>query len=583
MTFSVYLCSRKRQEAKSMHITPYYKYTRTRKTLLLCLLVLMLKPAQLQAKHTTPPNDTTSSAPLLFTQEEPSPKREIRAVWVTTLFGLDWPKTRAISETSREAQKQELCQLLDRLKAININTILFQTRVRGSVIYPSEIEPWDGALTGVIGRDPGYDPLQFAIEETHRRGMEFHAWVVTIPCFKVAVAKQMGSKSVLNTHPDLCRKHGDTYYLDPGLPGTADYLQRICHEIASRYDIDGLHFDYIRYPENASSFDDASTYRKYASKATTKTEWRRNNITHIVRSIYEDIHKLKPWVRISSSPVGKYADVSRYSSRGWNARDAVFQDAQEWLRRGIHDILFPMMYFDGNHFYPFAADWQEQRSGRLVAPGLGVYFLHPKEKDWPLGTIIRQLYYLRNQGLSGQAYFRSNFLTDNTKGLYDYLPRDFYAFPALPPACTWLDSISPRQPEDLHLVTSASGISKLAWAAPKDAAKTEKAGLRYNIYASDQWPVDTEKAENLVATCLTDNHFTINLLHAVRSHLYFAVTALDRCGNESAPAQLSTSPEHIPSTKLHLDRNGHVLDLVKRPLPPSSPQGKKKSKSFNKK
>ena len=492
------------------------------------------------------------------------PKRELRAVWLTVLNNLDWPTTRATSAASRERQQQELCTILDQLKAAGINTVLLQTRVRGSVIYPSAIEPWDGALTGTIGRDPGYDPLQFAIQETHRRGMELHAWVVTIPCFKMAVARQMGPHSVLKTHPELCRRHGDTYYLDPGLPGTAEYLTAICREIVERYDVDGIHFDYIRYPEGAASFSDASTFKKYAPKGVSKATWRRDNITRIVRMIYKEVHARKPWVRISSSPVGKYAAVSRYSSRGWNARDAVHQDAQGWLREGIHDLLFPMMYFDGDHFYPFAADWQEQSAGRLVCPGLGIYFLHPRERNWPLSVIRRQLHFLRSEGLPGQAYFRSRFLTDNVKGIYDYLRRDFYAFPALPPACTWLDSVPPPAPRHGRIERVADGLSLITWETPESPDNPESPDksetLRYNLYASREWPVDITSARNLVAPLLPEPRFTIDAVYATLSGLHFAVTAIDRCGNESEALQLTKTPPSFmtPQRSLHIGRSGQL-------------------------
>jgi uncharacterized lipoprotein YddW (UPF0748 family) len=473
------------------------------------------------------------------------------------------------------------------------------------VIYPSAIEPWDVALTGAFDRDPGYDPLSFAIEETHRRGMELHAWVVTIPAFKQAVAKQMGSRGLLKTHPELLRKHADMYYLDPGLPATADYLLRICHEIVSRYDVDGLHFDYIRYPENATSFNDGATFKRYAAKGVGKATWRRDNITRIVRRIYEDVKAVKPWVRISSSPVGKYADVSRFPSRGWNARDAVHQDAEGWLRMGIHDILFPMMYFDGNHFYPFAADWQEQSAGRHVVPGLGIYLLHPHERNWPLSAIERQLHFLRAEGLAGQCYFRSRFLTDNIKGIYDELHNHFYAFPALPPACTWLDCIPPSRPgcpspgghssgspspgspssgspspvpspvREGSKVTSgvtqsplpnrggagggASGAATLTWQPSTDNLP---GGVRYNVYASNKWPVDTSNPQNLIASLLQEPRFSYDLVYATLAQLHFAVTAIDRCGNESAPLQLTTtspSPAKITPRSLHLSPSGQLI------------------------
>lgn len=467
--------------------------------------------------------------------EAEAPKHELRAVWVTTLSGLDWPRTKATSPQSIERQKQELRQLLDQLQSCHINTVLLQTRVRGSVIYPSSTEPWDQCLTGSYDRSPGYDPLAFAIEETHRRGMELHAWIVTIPAFKVEVVKRMGNKSLLKTHPELLRKHQGQYYLDPGMPGTADYLSRMVNEVVERYDIDGIHFDYIRYPEQANSFPDGTTYKKYGN-GKNKAQWRRDNVTRIVRRIYGEVKAKKPWVVMSCSPVGKYRDTRRYSSRGWNAYDAVNQDAQGWLREGIQDALFPMMYFTGDHFYPFAADWQEGCYGRAVAPGLGIYLLHPQERNWTLQEISRQLHYIRQQGLAGQAYFRSKFLTDNTKGLMDYLRQTFYAYPALPIQYTWNDSIAPAAPTGFSQEELPDGMTLLRWNA--DTLENGNGGVRYNVYASRQKPVDTKRAENLVATLLPTPEYSYSRLSLLLNGVHLAVTAVDRSGNESEAAQL---------------------------------------------
>ncbi|MBQ8050834.1 MAG: family 10 glycosylhydrolase [Bacteroidaceae bacterium] len=479
-----------------------------------------------------------------------APKRELRAVWVTTLSGLDWPRTKATSKAGIERQKQELCELLDQLKATNVNTVLLQTRIRGSLIYPSQLEPWDICLTGQYDKHPGYDPLQFAIEETHRRGMELHAWVVTIPAFKIEVAKKMGKKSLLSTHPSLLLKHNGQYYLDPGQPGTADYLSAILADFIDRYDVDGIHFDYIRYPENANTFPDGASYQKYGQKQP-KAQWRRDNITRIVRRLYGEVKARKPWVVMSSSPVGKYRDTRRYSSKGWNAYDAVHQDAQGWLREGIQDALFPMMYFTGDHFYPFAADWQEGTYGRYVAPGLGIYFLHPGEKNWNLSVITRELCYLRQEGLAGQAMFRARFLTENTKGLRDYLQHTFWAYPALPPRYTWTDSIAPHAPEGFTVEQTDNQTSVLHWSVPQDEAT--RGGLRYNIYASTTYPVSTTP-ENLVAMLQPEPRYTFNRLTTRLFGLHLAVTAIDRSGNESPAAQLelprSRVPQRIPLNPL---------------------------------
>lgn len=468
----------------------------------------------------------------LFSPAHPAPKREVRGVWLTTLGGLDWPKTKATSPSRMEQQKQELREILDLYQACHINTVFLQTRVRGSVIYPSRIEPWDVALTGQYDKNPGYDPLAFAIEEAHHRGMELHAWVVTVPCFKIAQGKRIGKKSLLNTHPSWLKKHADSYYLDPGLPGVANYIADICQEIAEHYDVDGIHFDYIRYPENPESFPDAATYKKYG-KGQTKRDWRRDNITAIARTAYRRIKGVKPWIRVSCSPVGKYQDVARYSAKGWAALTTVYQDAQGWLREGIMDMLCPMMYFQGNHFYPFAADWQEQSFGRIIAPGLGIYFMSPREKDWEWGVIQRELCYIRQQGLGGQAYFRSQFLTDNTKGIYDYLKNDFYPYPALTPAMTWLCDTPPQAP---HITGQqrVDGVKEhLAWSQVR--GKHGEA-CRYVLYASKSTPIDITDPANIVLVT-ESNEYTYNLLSRTLYGLHMAVTALDRFGNESQPTE----------------------------------------------
>ncbi len=447
-----------------------------------------------------------------------APKYEVRAVWLTTFGGLDWPRNKANTEAGRLAQQQELCDILDRLQQDGINAVYMQTRIRGAVIYPSAIEPWDGALTGRYDKDPGYDPLQFAIEECHRRGMECHAWVVAIPAFKIKDAKALGKRSLLRTHPKLLYKHNGSYYLDPSLQGSADYLESICREIAGKYDIDGIHFDYIRYPEKTQK---------------TRSDWRRDNITRIVRQLYKAIKEEKPWIRVSCSPVGKYRDVSRYSAKGWNAYNAVYQDAVLWMKEGIMDMISPMMYFRGNDFFPFAADWQEQSHGKVIAPGLGIYFLDPKEKDWSLSEVTRELRFIRQMGLGGAAYFRTRFLLDDVKGLETWLRNHYYTTAALMP---------PLVNEELKNEELKNEELKNVECSRKSALTNEglsggKRTPRYVLYASDTYPVDTENPENIVRVFWGE--VTYNTLAARLFGKHLAVTRLDDFGNESAPTELT--------------------------------------------
>ena len=173
--------------------------------------------------------------------EKEHPLRETRAVWLTTIGGLDWPRIKATDTASRERQKQELIRILDNYQRANINTVIFQTRVRAALLYPSKIEPWELSLTGKHGMSPGYDPLAFCIEECHKRGMELHAWVVCIPIGTQERQRGYGAASIMKKHPELVKTaKGGEMFMIPGKPETADYIASICKEIVENYDVDGI-------------------------------------------------------------------------------------------------------------------------------------------------------------------------------------------------------------------------------------------------------------------------------------------------------------------------------------------------------
>ncbi len=483
---------------------------------------------------------TAGNAPTFSTHSPATePLHEVRAVWLTTIGGIDWPHTYANTTSAMLAQQRELCDILDRLASANINTVIIQTRVRATTIFPSDMEPWDGCLSGKPGLSPGYDALAYAINECHKRGMKVHAWVVTIPCGKWNGA---GCKNLRKTHPQLLRKIGEDGFMNPENPGTADYLARFCGNLVSNYDIDGIHLDYIRYPD---------TWGKISSK-----ERGREHITRIVRAIAAEVRERKPWVQLSCSPVGKYADTKRQSSRGWNARDIVCQDVALWLKEGLMDAIYPMIYFRNEHFYPFAIDWQERSQGKIVAPGLGIYFMHPREKNWPITDITRQLHVLRQYGM-GNCMFRSKFFTDNTKGLYNYYADGYATMPALQPAMTWLNNSVPTKPS--HVSFTGSVVS---WGGKvKEFYSSIVQDVTYNLYGSDVIPVDVNKAENLLAANLTDTQINIGNAGSIR---YFAVTATDRYGNESKPSFSYTSDQeeqNVPSAPTMLPYSNGVVTL----------------------
>ena len=455
-----------------------------------------------------------------FYAVNPNPKYEVRAVWLTTIGGIDWPHSYAQSERSAEKQKEELRAILDRLQKANINTVLLQTRIRATTIYPSQYEPWDGCLSGFPGKSPGYDALQFAIDECHKRGMEVHAWVVTIP---VGKWNSYGCRQLRKRFPRLIKRIDQDGYMDPEATQTGCYLAEMCREIVQRYDVDGIHLDYIRYPE---------TWKFRISK-----DQARGNITRIVEKIHQAVKKEKPWVKMSCSPIGKFDDLSRYWSHGWNAYTKVAQDAQAWLKDGLMDELFPMMYFRGDQFFPFAIDWKKHSYGKIIAPGLGIYFLDPKEGKWNISDITSELYHLRNIG-EGHAFFRNKFLLDNHQGVYDFVSAHFNRYPALVPPMTWESNKRPQQPVTL-CIEENEGTTTLRWDNSllyEDGTAIKTPSIYNNVYASKEYPVDVHDARNLILTRTTRRQLTTR---TGNTPTYYAVTTTDGFGNESRAKQLS--------------------------------------------
>ena len=500
----------------------------------------------------------TEKAPYLYEKEHPL--RETRAVWLTTIGGLDWPRIKATDSFSRERQKQELIHILDQYKRANINTVIFQTRVRAALLYPSKIEPWELSLTGKAGQSPGYDPLAFCIEECHKRGMELHAWVVCIPIGTQERQRGYGSASLVKKHPELVKTaKGGEMFMIPGKPETADYIASICKEIVENYDVDGISLDYIRYPESIYNFSDENLYPR--SSSMSKADWKRENITRIVRRVHDVVKPIKPWVKLSSSPIGKYRDTSRYSAGGWNGYNAVWQDPVLWLKENWQDMLFPMMYFTGNNYYPFLYQWLENAHGHPICPGLGIYFLDPREGRWTLNEVRAEMHSARNSGIGGIAFYRGEFLTNNCKGIYDTTCEEFFPYPALTARMTWMgDTLAPAAPTSLNY---ENGI--LHW------QPSQSTHILYNIYGSNLYPVDITKAENLLAVNLRDTQWQLNARAQKVRH--YAVTAIDRFGNES-PALQEVQPTFEPPKHIN------VPQLINRDVKGSkkASTGKKKNK-----
>lgn len=487
------------------------------KCLIVGLLWLMVPTGRISAQFSlSVPDSTRTAFPL---------PRAYRAVWFTTLGGLDWPSAPATNASSRARQQADLCRQFDQLKAAGINTILFQTRLRGTVAYRSELEPFDYVFAGKSCADPGYDPLAFAVEQAHRRGMELHAWVVAFPVCRLSDMKSLGAKALPRLHPELCYKSQELYLMDPGQPGTADYLARLCVEIASRYEVDGIHLDYIRYPENGIRFDDRHTYQRYG-KGTPLKQWRRENVSHVVETVAEAVRAVRPDIRMSCSPVGKYDDTARYSSKGWNAFTAVCQDPVEWVEKGWMDVLFPMMYFDGDNFYPFLFDWKERVGANHIAPGLGLYQIDRREGNRTLTSLTRQTFVIEQQRLAGFAFFRTRFLLANTKGCYDFY-RGLYGQTAVLPPAKQFGLPEKPLPRPSATIRQVGHSLQFAWSPRYDA---DGHRLWVNIYRIDP------AGPTLLQSRIEASTHRLEVALPQMMHCCYALTFYDRYGRESEPA-----------------------------------------------
>ncbi len=466
---------------------------------------------------------------LPFYAVEP-PKTEIRAVWLTTVYGLDWPKKTAITAIEVENQKNDLIKMLDRLEEANFNMVFMQVRLRGDLIYRSAIEPFSRVFTGENNQKPDYDPLRFVIDECHKRGMECHAWFVTFPLGSEQGVRLQGNTSVVKKRPELVKKHRGEWYLDPGVPETTDYILSLVRELVSSYDIDGIHFDYIRYPDQAKSFPDKSLHNKYG-KGLSLADWRRANINRLVTRVYDEIKKMKPWVQVSSSPLGKYNRIERVPNAEGTAYETVFQDPRQWMEEGKQDMIVPMMYYLHDDFFPFVDNWANNCNGRLVVPGLGAYRMDEREGGWTINDITDQIDYSRYYGGAGCAFFRCEQILGN-KELYQELKENYYEYPAQLPPLSWLNDRIPEAPEEVKVERLGDQL-RIFWNKPEK----EEDVLTYTLYYSLTDSLDHSLAKTILATGVRSTELYLPVNEKQEQGYLFKITSSTRYHIESLPSK----------------------------------------------
>jgi uncharacterized lipoprotein YddW (UPF0748 family) len=421
----------------------------------------------------------------------PAVNREFRGLWIATVANRDWPSRPGLSVPE---QKAELIGILDFARRLKLNAIILQVRPACDAFYASPIEPWSEYLTGVMGRPPApfYDPLAFAVEEAHRRGLELHAWFNPYRALHFTSTSRMATNHVSRTHPELVRRVGKYLWLDPGERAVRDYTLGVVLDVVKRYDIDGVHFDDYFYPDRADSgadsdFPDDASWRKYSGRASdevlTRDEWRRSNVNTFIERAYRSIKLLKPWVKLGVSPRGIWRPGNPPGIKGMDAYATSYADSRKWLVNGWVDYFSPQLYWPiGSREQGFAALlgwWAGQNpKGRHLWPGLAVY----RAPDWKPDEIPNQIELTRRQpGVSGYLCYNSGGLMHNGD-LTEALRLHVNAQSALVPASPWLAGAAPGRPT-LTVNVSADGDVRLDCKPFRDTARWWLIQTR----TGDQW------------------------------------------------------------------------------------------------
>ncbi|MFI3240773.1 MAG: family 10 glycosylhydrolase [Bacteroidales bacterium] len=469
-----------------------------------------------------------------------NPKSEIRAVWLTTNSGSDWPK----SEFDIETQKSDLCAILDRLEVANFNTIVLQVQVKGDVMWDSDIQPAMYDITGNGALDIQYDVCEYAIEQCHNRGMECHAWIVPYRIGSTTEAARYNNnrvKHVTTTNPELCVLYSGNWYLDPGLPETTDYLVNLYAELISKHDFDGTNFDYTRYP--GSDFDDAASYALYGD-GMTLDDWRRNNINTFVAEFYEMAKEINPDIKVGAAPYGTYKNVEGYSNT--TAYYSVYQDACQWMQSGNQDLLIPQMYWNETYgFSPNMTTWVDNSAGRQLVVGLAPYKMVDNSNNWEAAVITDQIEKVRAEdGMSGVCFFRTDHVISTTQSkiveLYSELVSDYFQYPANIVPMDYNGITKPNAPVNPTIKYEGTTYT-IEWETPElDADNTPI--KYYCVYGSTSDNVDISDISKCVGHYITDNSFTYSSRSDVMN---FVITTFDKNYYESEPTIVSgvSSPE----------------------------------------
>ena len=465
------------------------------------------------------------------------PKREFRAAWIQSVNG-------QFRGMPTEKLKQNLIGQLNSLQKAGINAIIFQVRPEADALYASRLEPWSRFLTGVQGKapEPYWDPMQFMIDECHKRGMEFHAWINPYRT-KTTLKSELAPNHVYNIHPEWFVTYGDQLYFDPALPESRRHICMVVSDIVSRYDVDAIHMDdyFYPYPIKGKDFPDDASFARFGGGFSNKGDWRRSNVNVLIKKLHETIREIKPWVKFGVSPFGIYRNESSdplgSKTKGLQNYDDLYADVLLWAREGWIDYNIPQIYWHIGHpvadYETLVKWWARNTENRPLFIGQSVMNTvqnadpkNPSINQLPRKMALQRAY----QTIGGSCQWPASAVVENAGKYRDALIAEYHKYPALPPVFDFMDNEAPAKVRKMKPVWTEDGYI-LFWTAPKYKEEMNRA-VQYVVYRfNDKEKVNIDDPSHIVA--ITRDNFYKLPYEDGKTEYRYVVTALDRLHNES--------------------------------------------------
>ncbi|MFK1789091.1 glycoside hydrolase family 10 protein [Bacteroides fragilis] len=470
-------------------------------------------------------------------QQSPYPKREFRGAWIQAVNG----QFRGIPT---EKLKQTLIDQLNSLQGAGINAIIFQVRPEADALYASQLEPWSRFLTGVQGQAPSpyWDPMQFMIDECHKRGMEFHAWINPYRV-KTSLKSELSPNHLYNIHPEWFVTYNNQLFFDPALPESRRHICMVVADIVSRYDVDAIHMDdyFYPYPAKGMDFPDDASFARYGGGFTNRADWRRSNVNILIQKIHETIRGLKPWVKFGISPFGIYRneknDPLGSKTNGLQNYDDLYADVLLWARNGWVDYNIPQIYWQIGHpaadYETLVKWWAKNTENRPLFIGQSVMNTiqnadpkNPSMNQLPRKMALERAY----QTIGGSCQWPASAVVENAGKYRDALVQEYHKYPALVPVFDFMDDKAPGKVRKVKKVWTEDGYM-LFWTPPKAKDEMDRA-VQYVVYRfGDKEKVNIDDASHIVAV-IRNNFYKLPYKDGKNKYRY-VVTALDRLHNES--------------------------------------------------